>query len=174
MKQEAIMWRRIYFSFPQAEQARRVVTELEAAGVERAQMHTLARSDVDISGLPVANEAQRSDQTWFWEQAFWYGNLAVFVVALAAAVLSLLAGSPGWAAVAAVVAITSVIVGDRFAVKVPHAHLNQVRVPYVHGEVILMVDVSRSRVHEIEQLVSRHHPEAGVGGVGWTIGSAGI
>lgn len=168
------MWRRIYFSFPQVNQARRVVAELAAAGVDRDRIHTIARGDVDITGLPVANEAQRNDQTWFWEQAFWYGNLAFFAVALTVAVLSLFADSPGWAAVAAVVAITNVIVGERFAVKVPHAHLNQMRVPYVHGEVILMVDIPRSRVHEIEQLVSRHHPEAGLGGVGWTIGSTRI
>jgi hypothetical protein len=168
------MWRRIYFSFPRVEQVRRVVAELEAAGVEREQLHTLARSDVDISGLPAANEAQRSDRTWFWEQLFWYANLAAFVVVLAVAVLALYAGSPGWAAVAAVAAVANVIVGERFAVKVPHAHLNQMRVPYLHGEVILLVDVPRSRVHEIEQLVSRRHPEAGVGGVGWTIGATGI
>ena len=57
MTQEATMWRRIYFSFPQAEQASRAVAELEAVGVDRAQLHTLARSDVDISGLPVATKA---------------------------------------------------------------------------------------------------------------------
>ena len=47
------------------------------------------------------------------------------------------------------------------------------RVPFAHGEEILLVDVPRTHVHEIEQLVSRRHPETGVGGVGWTIVSAG-
>ena len=42
------------------------------------------------------------------------------------------------------------------------------------GEVILLVDAARTRVHEIEQVVSRHHPEAGLGGVGWTVASVGI
>jgi len=168
------MWRRIYFSFPDTEQARRVVAELEAAGVKRDQLHAIAKADVDITGLPAANAAQRSDQVWRWEQMFWYGNLVFFAVALIIAALALYAGSPGWALVAAAVAIASVIIGERFAVKLPHVHLSEMRVPFAHGEVILLVDVPHNRVHEIEQLVSRHHPETGLGGVGWTIASAGI
>jgi hypothetical protein len=105
---------------------------------------------------------------------FWYGNLTYFVVALGVAAAALYLGSPGWAIIAGVAAIAAVILGQRFAVKVPHVHLSEMRVPFAHGEVILLVDVPRTRVCEIEQLVSRHHPEAGVGGVGWTIASAGI
>jgi len=63
--------------------------------------------------------------------------------------------------------------GGRVAGKVPHFHLSGMRVPFAHGEEILLVDVPRTHVHEIEQLVSRRHPETGVGGVGWTIVSAG-
>lgn len=168
------MWRRIYFSFPRAEQARRSVAELERAGIARDRIHTIAKPGVDVAGLPIANEAQRSDRTWFWERVYWHGNLVLFALALAAAVLAIYAGSPWWTIVAAVVAIASLVIGQRFAAKVPHVHLSELRVPFAHGEVLLLVDVPRSRVREIEQLVSRHHPEAGVGGVGWTIASAGI
>jgi len=45
------------------------------------------------------------------------------------------------------------------------------RCPHGHGEVVLMVDVPRERVHEIEHRVSPWHREAGLGGVGWTVGS---
>jgi hypothetical protein len=31
-----------------------------------------------------------------------------------------------------------------------------------------MVDVNKSRVHQIEHWVQKHHPEAVTGGVGWT------
>ena len=168
------MWRRIYFSFPTAERARRVVAELETTGMKRDRIHTIARPDVGIAGLPAANDAQRGDRVWFWERVLWYGNLACFVLALGVAAVALNLGSPGWAIVAAVAAVTTVILGKRFAVKVPHVHLSAMRVPFAHGEVILLVDVPLRRLREIEQLVSRHHPEAGVGGVGWTIASAGI
>ena len=168
------MWRRLYFTFPHAEHARRVVAELERDGVNRNRIHTIARPDVDLSGLPIANEAQRKDRVWFWERTFWNGNLIFFAIMLAIAALTLYAGSPGWTIVALAAALAAVVLGERFAVKVPHVHLSEMRVPMIHGEVIIMVDVPRTRVRDIEQMVIRHHPEAGVGGVGWTLASAGI
>ena len=56
----------------------------------------------------------------------------------------------------------------------PHAHPVNVRVPLRHGEIVLMVDVAFSRVHEFEHLISRRHPEAGVAGVGWALGDLGV
>lgn len=167
------MWRRIYVAFPNVGQARRVVAELEAAGVARNQIHTIAKPGVDIVGLPVANRAQRGDQVWLWERAFWDGNLGLFVVALAAAGLSLYTGAFGWFAVATAVAAASFVMGKRFAVRLPHGHLADVRAPLARGEVVLLVDVPRQRVREIESLIG-HHPVASIGGVGWTIVSAGI
>jgi hypothetical protein len=104
---------------------------------------------------------------------FWYGNLGLFVVALAAAGLALFAGAFGWAVVAATAAAATIVMGNRFAVKLPHGHLGDVRVPLSHGEVALMVDVPRRWVREVEALIG-HHPEASIGGIGWTIVSAGI
>lgn len=77
-------------------------------------------------------------------------------------------GSVGWVLAALAVLIGSHIFGKWFAVKVPHTHLSDMRVPLAHGEVVLIVDVATERVREVEQLVSRRHPEAEVGGVGWT------
>jgi hypothetical protein len=59
-------------------------------------------------------------------------------------------------------------------IRVPHCHLNQMKVPLQHGEVVLLIDLPKNRVHEITQLVERHHPEAGLGGVGWTLSYAGL
>jgi hypothetical protein len=146
---------------------------LEAAGVARNQIHTIAKPGVGIDGLPVANRAQRGDSVWLWERVFWDGNLGLFVVALAAAGLALYVGAFVWAAVAATVAAATVVMGERFAVKLPHGHLGDMRVPLARGEVILLVDVPRHRVREIEVLIG-HHPEASLGGVGWMIASAGI
>lgn len=66
------------------------------------------------------------------------------------------------------------IAGQRFAVKLPHAHLADMRVPLGHGEIVLMVDVPFRRVREIERLVSSGHPEAGVCGVGWSLEGMGV
>ncbi|MEA3274408.1 MAG: hypothetical protein U9Q81_03765 [Pseudomonadota bacterium] len=163
------MYRRLYFTFPTPGQTRDVVADLETAGVERGHMHATAKTGTDLSGLPRANQAQRTDKVWLAERLFWYGNLAVFALAALGLALALYGASLGGIAVSLVIMLATFIAGQRFAVKVPHAHLADVRVPLEHGEVVLMVDVPFHRVREIEHLVSQRHPEAGVGGVGWTM-----
>ncbi|MBI5039891.1 MAG: hypothetical protein HZB57_01360, partial [Gammaproteobacteria bacterium] len=57
--------------------------------------------------------------------------------------------------------------GVRFT-HVPNIHLREFAAALRHGELVLMVSVPRNRVAEIEDLVHRHHPDAAVGGVGWS------
>jgi hypothetical protein len=64
--------------------------------------------------------------------------------------------------------IACYIFGRWFPTKVPHTHLTDLRIPLGHGEIILMVDVPRHLLREVEQVTRRHHPEAEVGGIGWT------
>jgi len=56
------------------------------------------------------------------------------------------------------------LVGVRF-VRLPNAHLNELKDALAHGEILLMVDVSEDRVAVVEKLIHNHHPEAAVGGV---------
>jgi len=162
------MMRRIFFVIPDVPHARHVVDELEAAGIDSDQMHTWSKSGVQLTGLPVATEAQGQDRTWALDKLLWNADLIVFGLATIGLLLSVVYGSIGWVIAALAVMIGSFVFGRWFSIKVPHTHLADMRVPLVHGEVVLMVDVPRDRIREIEQLVSRHHPEAHVGGVGWT------
>lgn len=167
------MYRRLYFLFPEVGQARRVVEELEHAGVDRGRIHAMARPEIDISALPRATPKQKNDRVWFIERLFWNGNLAIFALALAGLLASLYWGFSAWSALAIAVMLGTFIAGEQFAVKVPHAHLNEVRSALSRGEILLMVDVPKQRVAEVDDLVLHRHPEAGLGGVGWTIAALG-
>lgn len=168
------MSRRIYFVIPDVKHARRVVKELEDAGVPTSHLHTLGNSHIDLTGLPVATEAQRTDRVWFWERFIWNGDLVIFFLAFLGLGIALANGSLPGAVAAVVVMLASFLLGARFAIKVPHAHLDEVKAALAHGELILLADVPKGRVREIEQLVSRHHPEVGVGGIGWSMPALGI
>jgi hypothetical protein len=150
------------------------VADLEGAGVLPANMHAVAKSGTDLSGLPRATEGQKHDQVWRLERLFWYGNLGVFALAALGLIAALVAWSPVGMIASVVVLVGTFIAGERFAVKLPHAHLAGLRVPLEHGEVVLLVDVRLQRVREIEHLVAERHPEIGVGGVGWTIEAFGV
>jgi len=160
--------RRIFFVILDVPHARRIVDELQAAGIGTDQMHSWSKSGAQLTGLPVASEAQVQDRAWALDKLLWNADLILFALATIGLLVAALYGSVGWAIVALAVMLGSYLFGRWFAIKVPHTHLSDMRVPIGHGEVVLMVDVAKERVREIEQVVSRHHPEAEVGGVGWT------
>jgi hypothetical protein len=168
------MNRRLYFLLPDVEHAWRVVEELEGAGMSTRDMHAMARPGVDLSSLPFANTKQREDRVWLIERLLWDLNLAVFALALIGLLISLYWGFSVWSASSLLVMLVTFVAGDRFAVKVPHAHLDEVRDALSHGEILLMIDAPKGRVAEVAGLVHRHHPEAALGGVGWTIEAFGI
>lgn len=167
------MFRRIYFLSPDVEHALSVVAELEDNGVERRHMHAIAREDIDIGRLPPATRNQKRDKVWFLDRMFWVGDLIFFALALLAMTLTLYLGLHIWAMIALVLMVSSFVVGEIFAIKVPHVHLTEVKGAIARGEILLMVDVPRRRVHEINTLISKHHPEIDRGVVGWTINALG-
>jgi hypothetical protein len=168
------MYRRLYLTFPTSSQARRAVADLQGAGVLPEHIHTVAKAGTDLSGLPRATEGQKHDQIWRLERLFWYGNLGAFALAALGLTTALFAWSPAGMVASLAIMLATFIAGERFAVKLPHAHLADLRVPLAHGEVVLLVDVPFQRVREIEHLVAERHPETCVGGVGWTIEAFGI
>jgi hypothetical protein len=163
-----VKMRRVYYVIPDVPHARRVVDELQAAGIAREQMHACSKAGSQLPGLPLATMAQSRDRVWTLDRRLWNANLVLFGLASVGFLFAAVAGSPGWALTALAVMLGTFVLGGWFSIKVPHTHLADMRVPLGHGEVVLMVDVPRNRVEAVDQLVRRHHPEAEVGGVGWT------
>jgi len=59
----------------------------------------------------------------------------------------------------------AVVGSDRFASRVPDIRLS---------DITLLVDVPKVRIDEIEDIVSRRHPEATAGGADLTIDALGV
>jgi hypothetical protein len=171
--QEEVMLRRLFFVIPDAAGTAPIVTDLESIGVDLGHMHALTTGQIP-AGLPPATDRQRRDVIWRVEQIFWIGLLVIFALALVGQFAAWRAGSLPWVLTTAVVMGASVAAGVWFAQRVPDTHLDEFRGALEHGEVLLMVDVPRQRVAEIEEQMRRRHPEATVGGVGWTLGILGV
>lgn len=162
------MLRRLFFLFPDTDHAQRVVDEMLDKGIPVRHIHAIARG-VDLGRLPEASERQKQDIKFRLEWFVWNTNLVMFAVALATFIASLIIGSAVWSVVSLLVMVLTFIVGEHFAVHVPNVHLTEFTDALSHGEVLLMVDVSRDRVAEVENCVHHRHPEASVGGVGWSV-----
>ena len=162
------MNRRLYFLIPDVGHAERLVTQLVENGVSRKNIHAVAREDVDISRLPRSSSHQQQDDASKVESWLWRGNLILFFTALIAALALIGYQAPVWAMLPVAVMLTSFYAGFRFATSMPNTHLGELKSAIRHGEILLMLDVPKRRVREIERLVSHTHPEAAAGGVSWS------
>ncbi len=70
--------------------------------------------------------------------------------------------------------ISCFVAGGLFALFVPDTHLDEFRGALAAHEILLLVDVPKARVAEIEEHVSGRHLEATPGGSGWTREGLGI
>lgn len=161
--------RRLFFVLPDESHARSLVTDLESWGVSYFHIHAIGGRGAPLTSLPPATRQQRNDAVWHLEQSLWYGTLALFTVAAVALLASLTAGSLLWATVSALVMTVTLAAGASFVLRVPDTHLDEFRSALAHREILLLVDVPKARVGEIETLVEHSHPEAVIGGVGWTV-----
>lgn len=164
-----MFFRRLYFVIPDEPQATQVVNDLETAGVGRQHMHAIAGRGATLTRLPPATERQRRDAGWRLERIAWTGDLMLFFLGLIGLIASLVWASLAGSLLFVVLMALTLIAGVLFALRVPDTHLDEFRGALSHSEILLMVDVPRQRVAEIEEMIRRRHPEAIPGGTGWTI-----
>lgn len=160
------MRRRLYFLLPDVASARHTVDDLLLARVEDRHMHVLARRDTDLGNLHEASALQKTDLVHGAEIGLVIGGiggclLGLFVVltppdGFTLELATILATTLGGALLGAWVAS---LVGA----SVPNSRLKQYAADIEAGRVLLMVDVSPSRIEEIRELVHRRHPEASGG-----------
>jgi|GEM_PF-1374434 len=166
--------RRIYMLFPRVGDADRAVADLVRIGVDQRHIHAIAKPEVDVGGLPGASDSQRRDLVARLDHGFWDLNLLLFFFVLGLLVVAVISASWSWAAACLVVLLSSYMAGSHFARHVPHAHMSEVATALRHGEVLLLVDLPRWRVAQVEKAIRRLHSEVEIGGVGWTLDALGI
>jgi hypothetical protein len=173
-KEVNMFFRRLYFIIPDETQAAQVVHDLETAGVSVQHIHAVAGRGITLTRLPPATERHRKDAGSRLERLAWSGNLALFALAAVGLIASLAGSSLVGGTLSVVSMMVTLAAGSLFALRVPDTHLDEFRGALSHGDVLLMVDVPKRRVAEIEELINRRHHEATPGGVGWTIEALGI
>lgn len=163
------MRRRIYWLLPDLASAHRTMDDLLIARIAESHIHFVGREDMDLSGLHAANLLQTSD---------------VVRAAQAGLVVGLLTGAVGggllawWFPIgdeasswglAGVLAIVGALFGawasSMIGVAIPSQRLERFERAIEAGQILLMIDVPRGRVDEIEARLQALHPEARLEGV---------
>jgi hypothetical protein len=166
------MRRRLYFVVPDLGSAIRTANDLLLARIEDGHMHFLAKRGMSLSKLHEANFFQKTDLWHSMRLGFMLGG----VVGLVAGVYIYLTPPEGTQLQLITVLIATVVgaifgawAASMIGISTPNVSLKRFEAELKDGHVLLMVDVPKDRVEEIQELVHRSHPEASDHGLEPTI-----
>ncbi|OGA00562.1 MAG: DUF1269 domain-containing protein [Betaproteobacteria bacterium RIFCSPLOWO2_02_67_12] len=157
------MKRRLYFVLPDLGSAIRTANDLLLARVEDRYMHFLAKRGMSLGELHEANYFQKSDLRHSMQVGFILGGCAGFLVGI-----YIYMTPPEGTNLQLVTILIATVVGAVFGawaasmigISTPNTALKRFEAEIGEGRVLLMVDVPKGRVEEIQELVHRSHPEA--------------
>src|ERR1700704_5596526 len=157
------MRRRLYFLLPDLGSAIQTANDLLLARIEDRRMHFLARRGMPLGKLHEANYLQKSDAVHGAELGFVIGGVGGFLIGI-----YIYLTPPEGIALQLVTVLIGTVLGAVFgawaaslvAMSVPNSRLKSFQKEIDAGKILLMVDVPPSRIEEVQDLVSRRHPEA--------------
>ena len=166
------MRRRLYFLLPNVARTRQVVDELLLARIDDHHIHVLAKKGTPLGDLPEATILQRSDFVHGLEIGLTVGGatgILAGLVAIAFPPEGITLG--GWTLL--VTAIAGALMGawlsGMIGTDIPNSQLKEFEEAVEAGQVLMMVDVPKSRVESVTNMIRRHHPEADMHGIEPTI-----
>ncbi|WP_426396712.1 DUF1269 domain-containing protein [Ralstonia sp. 25C] len=156
------MQHRLYFLLPDVASARRVMNDLLLARITERHIHFVAREGADLTGLHEANLLQTSDIVHATQNGLVIGGGAGVLAGVVAALFPIIGEGPQWG----MVGITTVVgalfgawASSMIGSSVPNSRLKPFKQAVEDGQILLMVDVPRSRMAEVRALLQKTHPE---------------
>lgn len=155
--------KRIYFLVPKIEMARKIVDELLLQRIDIDHIHVLAKRGTEMGNLPEASYLQKSDFIPALEQGLLTGGFTGFVVGVVALYMT------GGDLFSGVTLLVATLVGSAFGAFVSSMLGSSVGNRQVrqfdkaineNGEFLMMVDLPRGRIEEIEQAIKYKNPGA--------------
>ncbi|HEX2013113.1 MAG TPA: DUF1269 domain-containing protein [Roseateles sp.] len=161
------MRKRIYWLLPDLDCATKTMNDLLLARIGEQHIHFAARDGADMKGLHAANFLQTSDVIEAAQRGMLMGAGVGAAMGVVAAYV--LAGLAAPAAIVIALAVLGSVLGTWWSSMIgsstPSRRLQRFANAIAAGQYLLMVDVPRTRVTEIEALLERTHPEAHFEGV---------
>lgn len=164
--------RRIYFLLPDVQVSRKVVDELLLARIPEKNIHVIAKEGTEMEDLPEASLAQKSDVIPAFERGIAVGGATGVLAGVAAVTFppaGLVLGGGALLAIALAGSGFGAIMSTMIGVSAPNSRHAQFEGAIESGEILMLVDVPKDRVEEIEAMVKSHHPEADIEGTEPTI-----
>jgi uncharacterized membrane protein YeaQ/YmgE (transglycosylase-associated protein family) len=163
------MRRRIYWLLPDLASATRTMDDLLLARIAEQHLHFVGREDADMTGLHAANVLQTSDVVRAAQSGLVIGGAAGAILGVMVGLFFPLFGTEQEWGMGAVLGILGAVFGawtsSMIGISTPSNRLKRFEPAIEQGQILLMADVPRSRVEEIEARLKTLHPEAHLEGV---------
>ncbi|MEJ2645650.1 MAG: DUF1269 domain-containing protein [Gammaproteobacteria bacterium] len=164
--------RRIYFLVPDVNTARQVVDELLLNRIEVRHIHVIARDGTPMQDLPEASFVQASDFVPALERGMAAGGatgVVAGVIAVSFPPAGLVLGGGALLGIALAGAGMGALLSSMIGAGLPNSRLEHFKQSIEAGKVLMLVDVPRQSVGDIEERVRIHHPDANIEGTEPTI-----
>ena len=159
--------RRLYFTLPDVDTAKKVVDELLLKRINSSNIHVVAREGTPLEDLPEANLLQKSDFIPAVERGLAVGGVTGVLAGVAAVTFppaGLVLGGGAILATTLAGAGIGAWVSGMIGVDVPNSQIEKFEGAISAGEILVMADVAKDQVTDIEEMVHSHHPQAEMGG----------
>lgn len=159
--------RRLYFMVPDIKTAKIVVDELLLKRVDEHHIHVVAKEGTAMGDLPEANLLQKSDFIPAMERGLAVGGITGVLAGIAAVTFppaGLVLGGGAILGTSLAGAGFGAWISGMIGMDVPNSQIKKFEEAIEKGEVLMMIDIPKTRVEEIEALVQQHHPDADMGG----------
>jgi hypothetical protein len=164
--------RRLYFLVPSVESARTINDELLLARIEERHIHVIAKEGTPLEDLPEATLAQRSDLIPALERGAAIGGatgVLAGIIAVTVPPAGLVLGGGAVLATGLAGVGVGALMSSMIGVDTANSRIQKFQDAIDKGELLMMVDVPKDRVEEIDDLVKKHHPEAELEGTEPTV-----
>jgi hypothetical protein len=164
--------RRLYFLVPSVESARTINDELLLARIEERHIHVIAKEGTPLEDLPEATLAQRSDLIPALERGAAIGGatgVLAGIIAVTVPPAGLVLGGGAVLATGLAGVGVGALMSSMIGVDTANSRIQKFQDAIDKGELLMMVDVPKDRVEEIDELVKKHHPEAELEGTEPTV-----
>jgi hypothetical protein len=159
--------RRLYFMVPDIDTANKVVDELLLKRVDDHHIHVVAKEGTPMGDLPEANLLQKSDFIPAMERGLAVGGITGVLAGIAAVTFppaGLVLGGGAILGTSLAGAGIGAWISGMIGMDVPNSQIEKFESAIENGEVLMMIDIPKTRVEEIEALIQQHHPDADMGG----------
>lgn len=166
--------RRLYFLVPDIDSASKIVDELLLARVEERHIHIVAKDEhaLEEAHLPEATLFEKTDFVPSLERGMAVGGATGLLAGIAAVTFppaGLILGGGAILGISLAGAGVGAWLSSMIGVSVPNTRLKEFEKAIEDGHLLMLVDVPKDRVGEMEELVKKHHPEAEVEGTEPTV-----